>query len=526
MSVPVKRSSEDGLWKGDPAFRALFESFSAARRPTSTGPPSATFGLADRGVLSGIDLTGLRVTLALGPAGESDCPDSPGDKGTVFPPLCLIQLASFLRAYKAQVTIKDHFVGQHFTLVERLALSDLPRLQAAIAGRRDAGLESLLDKWIRKLALKDADILCMSASVTADPLNFVLLKRRLKGRGRSLPMIVGGHWNSPAFQHPWSREIDYLVSGEGEVPLALLCDALHHGKPSGVVPGVTRYDDRSQRFLYSEVTHSMNVFHPPDLEGFDLDAYSYRTYMRWRGVVIPYRFIVGCPSNCAYCNLEHKRRFKRRQPALVVRDLQALEDRFQVSQFFFLNAAFNIGRAYEQEVLTRMIQAKRRWRWSDCCRPQGITEGILATMRRAGCEWINWGLDTSSNRLGRLYNRNILRDDFTRVLKMSARAGIRNSVNVIVGMPHETDEEVDGLLSYLEAHTAIIQDVFVHQYRFIPGSDMDTVPERFGLRRSRDGTGVDEVDGLTWAQRQRWGTDAVARVKKFFGTRKMFNDAY
>ena len=520
MSDPKDRLREDGLWKGDPGFRANFKSFSAAREPTAPGYPAplANFSPADQGFLSGIDLTGLCVTLAVGPSVAGNFIQGTGNKCAVFPPLGLIQLASFLRVYKAKVTIKDHFAGQHFTSEECLALGDLKRLQAALAGRRDARLDALLDKWIGKLALTDTDVLCLSSSVPADPLALVLLKRRLKHRGRRLTMIIGGHlWNSPAFCHPWSREIDYAVTGEGEIPLTLLCNALHRGKPPGAVPGVALYDDHSRSFLTSELTHSMDVLPPPDLEGFDLDAYSYRTYTRWRGVVIPYRFIVGCPSNCAYCNLDHKRRFKCRRPELVVRDLEMLEERFHVSQFFFLNAAFNIGRAYEREILTRMIQAQRRWRWSDCCRPQGITEDTLGDMRRAGCDWLNWGLDTSSDRLSRLYRRNILRDDFTRVLEMSTRAGLRNSVNVIIGLPHETDKDIDELLSYLEAHKAHIQYIFVNQYNFIPHSDIGTTPERFGLRRSRDASGVDEVDGLTWDQRQRWGRKATARVRELAG---------
>lgn len=519
-------SAEDGLWKGDPAFRAKFNSFSAARGMGSPHPLNASFRPSDLGFLSGVDLSGLKVTLALGPAVESDFPGMTGSKCDIFPPLYLIQIASLLRAYKARVAVKDHCVGKHFTPAERRALGDLKRLQSALAGRRDAKLDALLDKWILKLDLKDADLLCLSAHVSSDPLTFVLLKRRLKRRGLGLPMIVGGYWNTPHFRHSWSREIDHLINGEGEIPLALLCDALHHGRPPGAIPGVASYEDESGSFRTSEMTHSMDVLPSPDLEGFDLDAYSYRTYTCWGGVVIPYRFIVGCPSNCAYCNLDHKKRFKCRRPDLVVRDLHAMEERFKVSQFFFLNAAFNIGRAYEQELLAKMIRAKRPWRWSDCCRPQGITEATLVDMRRAGCDWLNWGLDTSSDRLGRLYQRNIRREDFTRVLEMSTRAGIRNSVNVIIGLPHETKEDVDGLLSYLEAHDGLIQQIFVHEYNFIPHSDMGTAPERFGLRRTLDGWGVDEIGGLSWAERLRAGMGQAARVRKYALARDKFRPEY
>lgn len=526
MTDPEGASTGDGLWKGDPTFRAQFKTFSVARETATLHPVNATFTPADRGFLSGVDLSGLRVTLALGPAAESNLPGMTGSKCDIFPPLYLIQIASFLRAYKAEVAIKDHCVGKHFTPKESQALGDLKRLQAALAGRRDVKLDALLDKWIGKLELKDTDILCLSAHVSADPLTFVLLKRRLKRRGFSLPMIVGGYWNSDHFRHPWSREIDFLVNGEGEIPLTFLCDALHHGRPPGLVAGVTRFDDQSRSFRTSELTHSMDVLPSPDLTGFDLDAYSYRTYNCWGGVVIPYRFIVGCPSNCAYCNLDHKRRFKCRQPDLVVRDLLAMEERFNVSQFFFLNAAFNVGRAYEHELLTKMISAKRHWRWSDCCRPQGITEATLVDMRRAGCEWLNWGLDTSSDRLGRLYQRNIRREDFTRVLRMSTRAGIRNSINVIIGLPYEIKEDVDDLLSYLEAHDELIQHIFVYQYNFIPNSDMGTAPERFGLRPSLGGWGVDEIGGLTWAKRQLLGMRMTTRVRKFAEARNTFRRQY
>jgi hypothetical protein len=98
-------------------------------------------------------------------------------------------------------------------------------------------------------------------------------------------------------------------------------------------------------------------------------------------------------------------------------------------------------------------------------------------------------------------------------MRASKQAGIRNAVNVIVGMPHENDDDIAELSSFLERHKKWIDHIFVYRYYFIPHSDMGLRAGRYGLRVTSDGQGVDEIGGMNWSQRQAWSLSVYERIK-------------
>jgi alkylhydroperoxidase family enzyme len=503
------RARDSSYWRASreflEPFRPLARALDGAR--TALGQ-CAGVTVHDLERLQRLDLRGLRVTLAIGPAVLSSIMDA-GNKTAAFPHLGLTNLASFLRRFGATVTITDCYVDRTFTDQEKLALSAVGRLEAALGGAADPALEALIDRWAARLRPAQIDVLAVSSCNETDPLTVALLKRRLLAAGHRVPVVLGGYWRFAA-DPGWAAEADVLVNGEGEVPLLLVCDALARHEETRWIPGVCGRDEHGV-LLTGAATHSMDLRAAPDLDGFDLDAYTYDTYTRWRGPIVPYQFIVGCTNNCAYCNAEHKARYKERDPAHVIEDLAGLEERHQVSQFFFLNSAFNTRRAYAESVLDRMIERRAGWRWCDCARPHALDAAFLQRMRRAGCEWLNWGVDAPSDRLARLFGRGDTRAEIAAILTAASRAGIRNSINIILGMPHETPADADEFIKFVDDNRAVIDWIFFFQYHFIPHSTIGVAPERFGLRRAADG--VDEDGGLTWVERCRAGAESLARVR-------------
>jgi radical SAM superfamily enzyme YgiQ (UPF0313 family) len=465
-------------------------------------------------LLDSIDLAGMRVSLVVGPSVERDffLSGKPSDKSDVMPALGLINLSSMLLAHRAKVVTRDYFLDPSFVAAERAALSDRRRLEARVRGAADPDLDSLVARWADSVLSDAPEVIGLSARTEPDPLTFLLFQRHLARIGRRVPVVVGGCWRAAELPDALLGEFDFLVANEGEVPLLLLCSAIARGWNPWRVPGLCRAERPGEPLRTSECQHHLDVLAPPRLDGIDLSRYSFRLYTGWRGVTIPYQFVVGCPYNCAYCNLANKRRYKLRSIPLVIRDLEQLHAEFGVEQFLFLNSAFNVEPRYAEELLQAMIDTGRAWRWSDCARPKRLDPGLLRRMRQSGCEWLNWGLDTSSERLDALYRRGLARVPFGRLMKAADQAGIRNAVNVIVGMPHETQADVDELLAFLDRHKASIHHVFVYKYHFIPHSDLGVHPERYGLRRDATGTGVDELDGLAWPQRHAQGVAALESV--------------
>jgi hypothetical protein len=471
--------------------------------------------VSDMRLLKSIDLQGMRVSLVVGPAVEEDyfTTGRPADKSDALPALGLINLSSMLAAYNAQVRIRDLFADKTFTRAERKALSDATRVRAAVGGAADAELEALIDRWVDRVLADEPEVIGLSGRCEIDPLNFVLFARRLSNSGRRVPVVAGGIWQIRGLPERDLSDMDFLIGGEGEVPLLLLCSAISRNWSPDDIPGLCFAKGWQRGVHMRELSHSLDVLPPPTLEGLELSVYTYRLYTGWSGVTIPYRFSVGCPHNCAYCNLDNKRCFKVRSVSRVVRDLEQLHQDHDIEQFFFINSAFNIEPRYCAELLEGMIATGRKWRWADCCRPGRISPALFSKMRTSGCDWLNWGLDTASDRLDKLYRHGVPREGFAKLLQLAHKAGIRNAVNVIVGMPHETDDDLDELLRFLEQQRSWIDHTFVYIYNFIENSDIGRRPERFGLRLAADGAGVDEEEGLDWPQRQRQGIKAYQRVK-------------
>ncbi len=510
---------DPSFWKADVRFLQGFvplrEYLRRPHQPVCDTDVSVT--LEDMRALSAFRVEGFRLTLGLGPAVADNfaATGSAGNKTTIFPHLGVIQLASFLRAFGAVVAVRDALVDAGFSDADKLAISDRARLLRALAGQADAELEGLLDRWLAFLDLRDADALGLSAANEADALSFVLLKRRMHACGLRVPLIVGGYWLYESFR-PFGGEIDVLVFDEGEVPLLLACHARRHRKNPRWIPGVAFLREDGGWHLH-KATHSMNVRAVPDLTGFPLDRYSWATYAGWEGPTIPYQFSLGCPFDCAYCNAAHKRRFKQRDHRLVLHDLQRLHDQHGVRQFFFLNEAFNSSGKYADALLAGMTAAKRDWRWCDCARPTNVDLDLLQRMRAAGCEWLNWGYDTLSDRMSEFYGRRVKSEPFARVLADSASAGIRNSINVIVGMPHETEADVVAFLDFARRNRHNIHWVFLFTYDFIAHSALGQSPAKYGVQLRADGQGVDEIGGLKWPERRAKAALTLARIEAALG---------
>ncbi len=523
MSSPKR--IDPGFWRMAPGEATPFVSLRNYLSAPHSDGPKGQIGVTteDLATLANIRLRGMHVRLVIGPAAAEDFLETggAGNKTDALPHLALINLASFLRAYGARITVHDSFVSGDFTDAEKAIVSDLGRMRNALGGHVDPELDDIIARWQALVNAGDADLVGFSSCNEAYQLSLVLLKRRLLADGVETPLVMGGYLNIDEMT-PWLGELDAVVAGEGEVPLLLICNTLmeRRGAERGGlawIPGVVA--ENNGRWQSSSLAQSMNVRTPPSLEGFELSRYSYQTYAGFDGVTIPYQMSVGCPYNCAYCNNAHKRRYKLRHPTLVLRDLDRLRAGYGVSRLFLLNSAFNCDKAYAETITRGLIAAGSPFRWCDCARPTRIRPEAFQRMRRAGCEWLNWGYDTLSNRLSRIYGRRVMSEHFGQVLADSAAAGIRNSINVVVGMPHENEDDVTALLEFFERHHKGIHWVFYLHYNFIAHSDIGRFPGRYGLVRRRDGAGVDEEGGMTWPERQQRGREYMRRIKETLAER-------
>ncbi|MBI5016276.1 MAG: radical SAM protein [Deltaproteobacteria bacterium] len=297
-----------------------------------------------------------------------------------------------------------------------------------------------------------------------------------------IPVILGGH--HPTFcadEVLADPNVDFVVRGEGEVPfLALIRQLLAGRRGWESVPGLT----------YREPGGDIRSTAEPPLLA-DLDALPFPA----RDAVIGCNFrryrthfaatARGCPSRCAFCcdrTLWH-RKVRRRSVGNVLEELKELKATYDVSYVDVTDGTFTYDPSYVRAFCERMIAEDLGIRWRCTARFDGLDAGLLRLMRKANCSALYFGLESGSRRILDSIHKGTNLEEIRRVGRMVRDSGLVSMVSVLVGLPDETDADVQDTLALMRSLTADLFDV--NTYIPLPGTHLyDALDEE--TRRSID----------------------------------------
>ncbi len=180
----------------------------------------------------------------------------------------------------------------------------------------------------------------------------------------------------------------------------------------------------------------------PDLTDFDTKKYPY--------LVISGS--IGCSFNCNFCNFPTLYgKFRKKNARRIVEEMTALYKKHHSQLFFMSDLLIN-------PILTELTEAMKdseyMFYWDGHLRadaPVGNPENTLA-WRRAGMYRARLGLESGSQRVLDLMNKNLTVEQSKAALSSLAYAGIKTSVFIVVGFPGETGEEFRMTLDMIEEY--------------------------------------------------------------------------
>lgn len=414
---------------------------------------------------------------------------------TVPPPLGIAQIAGVAQAAGADVTLVD--------LVPELGL--LPG---------ETWTEANLDELVATLKAKVGERRFDLVGFSLDDLTMWPVVERLAldvARPIASHVVLGGRPAGRVDRDSILRSgaVDFVIEGEGELGLMQLVRHLMDEAPLDEVSGLWARAWPAERMANPPIFPVFECHAPPCFDGLDLGGYTTKK-PKLRSPYLSYLFILGCPYRCAFCGNESAQRPRHRPAPLVVRDLAHLRARHGVEDFYFLNNMINTNSAVLAELIEAMEQADLGIRWVDCGRPAKLDRTTLERMAAVGCVELTWGIDTGSQRLHNLMRKGYRIDSAMQVLRDAAEVGIDNTVNLIVGMPHETDEDFEETLRFVRDNASIIGSFAVHPYFYAYKSPVRNTPSKFGLRRKGDT--YDEIHGSSWREHLRQRDERVRRV--------------
>jgi Fe-S oxidoreductase len=208
----------------------------------------------------------------------------------------------------------------------------------------------------------------------------------------------------------------------------------------------------------------------------------------------------GCPHSCAFCS-SAALPFRRRAVDDIMEELSYLRGR-GIREVHFPDFTFTADREHCLAVCRAMIDARLSLGWDCLTRADCFDEELAATMKKAGCHTIQFGVETKSEALLDALGKKLSNQSVRQAFSWCRRYGIETIGFFIVGLPGDTQENILDTIAFAKELDCDYASFSV----FVP--DIGS-----GLRRRlvRDNPGLETVRHFDRTEFPVMGTEMLTR---------------
>jgi radical SAM superfamily enzyme YgiQ (UPF0313 family) len=152
----------------------------------------------------------------------------------------------------------------------------------------------------------------------------------------------------------------------------------------------------------------------------------------------------GCPSNCDFCSSPGfwGRTVRFRSPESMVDEIMYIRKRFGLIYFSLRDDTFTVDRSRTIEFCRLLIEKRSHILWNCQSRVTALDAEVLAWMKHAGCECIQLGVESGSQRILSLLGKTITPQQVEVAAELIRKVGIGLSVFLISDIPGEDEEDI------------------------------------------------------------------------------------
>ena len=320
---------------------------------------------------------------------------------------------------------------------------------------RESGYEvGFLDAILEELSIEDfaervkeigPDIVvleCSTPSINFDLQSAAAVK---KVSPSTQTVLIGSH---PTVYHKEimaeNPSVDGICRGEFDYTVRDLVRARAEGRDWSDVLGLTwRRDGEVKVNPARPVIENLDEIPFPARDLVDSPNYRQGTFRgKHPTTVITSR---GCPFHCIYClwpNTLYGHNFRSRTAKNVVDELEECVNKYGIDEVYFDDDSMALDKERMLEICRLIVDRGIKFEWISQCRVDSMDEEVLRAMKKAGCRYIRFGVESGSPRMLKLMKKGITTEKAMEAFRLARKVGIRTQAFFLFGLPGETEETV------------------------------------------------------------------------------------
>jgi radical SAM superfamily enzyme YgiQ (UPF0313 family) len=278
-------------------------------------------------------------------------------------------------------------------------------------------------------------------------------------------LICGGHPSALPERTLREEPVDFVAGGEAVHTLVDLLDALQTANParSTVRDLYYRDGDEVRRGPAAPLLQDLDQ-ELPGVAWHLLPMDRYRAH-NWHCLGEagrqPYAVLyttLGCPYRCTFCCIQAP--FKSGEAALgrtgnsyrlwsprhVADELELLATRYGVRHVKIADEMFVLNRRHVEAICDEIIRRRLSLNLWAYARVDTVHDGLLPKLKRAGFNWLAFGIEAADGEVRRGVDKAFDQDDIYRTLEQVRREGIHVIGNYIFGLPDDNFETMQQTL--------------------------------------------------------------------------------
>lgn len=179
----------------------------------------------------------------------------------------------------------------------------------------------------------------------------------------------------------------------------------------------------------------------------------------------------GCPYNCTFCQPLKKTLFgqkiRRRSIGNVLAEIKHCMDKYDITNFGIVDDTFTFSSKYIIEFCNGLMEAGIKLDWA-CQTRSDVSQNVLEIMKKSGCHALWIGIESGSQKILDKMNKKTLVEENRKFIKTCKTVGIATLVNMMVGYPGETEEDLQKSVDFVKEVNP--DQIIVSQVTPFPGT--------------------------------------------------------